>query len=254
MSKKVLITGVMGGLGQALAREFHQLGHKVIGLDQLKEAKESMAFVDYHQCDLNSRDAWKQKLEWLFEKYHIPEIIIHNAGITSLDAFLDEGDQRFNQVMEVNFHSIVTSIRFWLTKMSPHHETTLVNIASMAGHIPPAGMVSYSASKHALVGFTRSLQLEMETLGLRAKLILVSPGFIKTDIMKIGQKKGFPKELDFLVGSVEKNAQLIAYKIIQGESFIVPDMSGKVMGLMQRLSPSLVKVANSYLSKKIHKD
>ena len=253
MSEVVLITGVHGGIGKCMASSFISRGHRVIGSDLQEKSEGSLSLLDYFQLDLSNLDDVEKVMGRISGKYPEVTMVINNAGIANLELFLDESDQKWQQVMDINFNSLVISTRYWLRFFQGKGGGHIANMASMAGHISPSGMCSYSASKHAVVGFTESLGLELRAQDIPVYISLITPGFIKTDIMKIGHKNGFPEKLQALTTSPEKAGEKIVEALLNKEKHIIPDSSGKVLKTINRFAPDLLMNANKLLSTKIFK-
>lgn len=253
MSEVVFITGVHGGIGRCVAQSFVAKGHRIIGSDIQEEADSTLSMLDYFQIDLSNLSSLKDKLQEIVSKHPHITMVINNAGIANLEVFWDESPEMWQKVMDINFNSLVISTRFWVQFFQGKGGGHIANMASMAGHISPSGMCSYSASKHAVVGFTESLTLELEAQQIPVYMSLITPGFIKTDIMKIGQKNGFPEKLKALTTEPEVAAERIVNSLLKKEKHIIPDNSGKVMKTINRFAPDLLMKANSVLAKKIFK-
>lgn len=231
MAKVIGITGVAGGIGKALVKEFSSKGFDIIGVDIVDHCDG----VHYFQCDVTNEDQAVATYEKI--KNQFPEITywFNNAGLAHLGNFLEVAQEKFDQVMKVNFNSQVIACRFWLDFFLQKEKGTIINMASAAGLVPGGGMSSYTASKHAVVGFTRSLQIELSALDKNVHAVLVTPGFVETSIMQIGLKDGFPEKLKKIVASPENCAKEIVSGIISGKKEITPTLSGKIMTGLYKL-------------------
>jgi uncharacterized protein len=250
---KVLLSGVYGGIGKEIAKSLSLQNIKVIGMDLFPVDHDQFPLDDYYQIDLTSLELINEQLEKIYQDHKDIDLIINNAGIAHIKSFMDESEAEFNKVMDINFNSLVISTRFWINKFSQRLDGTIANMASMAGYISPSGMTSYSASKHAVVGFTESLRLECEAIEIPVKIILITPGFIDTDIMKIGEEGGPPDSFRKLTTTPEKAAQSIVKGLLRGDSLIIPDSGGKIMKQMNRWIPEVLNFGNGFISKKILK-
>lgn len=253
MSEVVLLTGVSGGIGKCMAQTFIAKGHKVIGSDLGETVDSCLSLYDYFQMDLSQLDTVNTTMESISGKYPEITMVVNNAGIANIQPFAEETPEKWQQVMDINFNSLVLSTRYWLNFFMGKGGGHIANMASMAGHISPSGMCSYSASKHAIVGFTESLGLELEALDVPVSISLITPGFIKTDIMRIGEKNGFPEKLQSMTTSPEVAGERIVEALLKKEKHIIPDKSGKVLKTVNRFAPELLKNANKLLAGKIFK-
>ncbi|MBI2520177.1 MAG: SDR family NAD(P)-dependent oxidoreductase [Bdellovibrio sp.] len=249
MTRKALrfvgVTGAASGIGRELVKQYVAQGIKVVGLDVdqtglVSLQKELPGLFSFVTCDLADKSALTVTLNKLYQEHEVPSIWINNAGVAPIKGMSDITEEELQRTMQVNFFALVTCVRFWL----PYMETiggSIVNIGSVAGHISSPGLTAYVASKFAVTGFTESLQAELELAKSPVKLILVSPGFVKTKIMRVGESNGFPQELLFLATEAEDCARRIAEGIAEGEKEIFPTVNGKAMMMMQRLSPKLAR-------------
>jgi len=240
MSQVVVITGVLGGIGQALAKEFKEKGFHVVGID-LRETVDQD--YDYFPLDVTNREAAKELYSKLKELHPNIRYWVNNAGIAHLAPFLETSIDDFDRVMKVNFDAVVFATHFWLNHFK-NYGGVVVNMSSAAGFIPNGDMSSYIASKHALVGFTRGVQMELDYQQSLASTCLVTPGFVKTEIMQVGSKYGLPEKLAGFASSPQKCAQEIVKGVLEGEREIIPTLSGKVMTSLYHYIPFGSKLSN----------
>lgn len=251
-TKNVVITGVCGGIGQAMLHQFLRKGFRVIGVDIQEKGLQKLLdthgehFVPY-RADLLQRDKRKALSQEILDDWGVPQIWINNAGIAEIEEFVNCSEAAFDRVMEINFNASVDLTRFWLPLMRNLDRGKIVNIASCAGHMPVPQLSSYAASKHAVVGFTQSLQQELKSEHSRVKMILVSPGFVNTQIIRLGQDKGFPSILSFVPESPERCAQEIVQGVLRGKSFIAPTINGKLLLGLNRISPEMTRLSSHLL-------
>ncbi|MBT7610916.1 MAG: SDR family NAD(P)-dependent oxidoreductase [Bacteriovoracaceae bacterium] len=253
MTNKVLISGIFGGIGREMCKNFTQRGIKVVGIDLHKALDHDLDLHDFFKIDLSKKEALNERFEEIYSKHSDIDLVINNAGVAHLQPFLDETEEEFNQVMDINFNSLVYSTRFWVKRFHDHINCGIANMASMAGHVSPSGICSYSASKHAVVGFTESLRLELKALDIPIKIYLITPGFINTNIMKIGEVGGPPESFSKLTSTPEKAGIAIVQSILKGQETIIPDSGGKILKQMNRWAPDILNMGNSFIAKRILK-
>jgi len=263
--KNIILTGATGGLGTALAYEFIQRGAKIMAFDisseRLTQWKEELrkqnpnAEIQCFTADVRDWASMEQHYKAIESSGNV-DWVFHNAGIANIEPFLEESSDGFQRVMDINFNCIVPSTRYWLPKLK-QRGGKIINMASVAGHCAPTGLASYAASKFALVGFTRSIQMEL--LAERKKgrpqvdMVLVCPGFVATNIMQIGQPGGFPKEYQFLVSTPKECASTICKALMANETEIYPTINGKAILFFQRFLPDAMKQLNIFFAKKFDK-
>ncbi|MDA8793567.1 SDR family NAD(P)-dependent oxidoreductase [Bacteriovoracaceae bacterium] len=251
MSKQVLITGVNGGIGSELAKQYLDLGRKVIGLDIGEDSHikgESEEFY-YFKIDLTKPMQVAKVQKAITEQFQV-DVVIHNAGISQIDFFDQQSDEDFAQILHINLTSLVNSTRFWLKHFNQTEQRgTIVNISSVAGSVPTTKLVHYSTTKFAVTGFTQSLQLEKKECGWDTNILLVSPGFVKTPLMKIGEPGGFPKSLEYLVSEPKDCAEAIIKGIEKNELHIVPNAGAQALLGLRRVSPKITNFLQKWALK-----
>jgi NAD(P)-dependent dehydrogenase (short-subunit alcohol dehydrogenase family) len=250
----VVVTGGAKGIGRALVSQYLEAGARVAALDAAQEALQSLAQEHASEnlvtlaCDVSDAASVETAATRVVERLGKPELWINNAGISVLGAFEDVAPEKFDQVWKVNFLGVVHGTRAALARMKEPERGLICNVASLNGLVPAPFMSGYTASKHAVVGFTRALQLELSQKQSPVRAVLVCPGFVKTDIMRGHEGFEFPKWLDFAVGDVAATAREIIDGIEAGEEEIIPTLNGKVMKAASRLAPSWVARSSRVLT------
>ncbi|GAB3928452.1 SDR family oxidoreductase [Kribbella albertanoniae] len=171
----VVVTGAARGIGQATAKAFATAGATVHRGD-LDPAGDPTV----HPLDVTSRDSFAAFIDTvLAESGHI-DVLVNNAGVMPLGAFLDEPDEISRVTMDVNVWGLIHGMRLVLPGMLDRHHGHIVNIASMAGKIPFPGMAVYNASKYAAVGLTAAVRRELHNTGVTASAVL--PSAVRTSL------------------------------------------------------------------------
>lgn len=249
--KKVLISGISGGLGSTMAQEFLDLGYKIIGLDlKALEAFKDITYI----CDATDRTQLFATFNKIIEEHGVPDIVVNNLGVSLVGPLESYVLEDFDKVMRVNFNSVVDAFHFWLPLFKERGEGNLVAIASIAGHVPAGFLSAYCASKFALVGFVESIRLELAAEDSPVQLTLISPGFVDTPLIKRGEKGGFPEKLKFLLGDADVTAKEMVQAIVVGKSTSIPTTNGKLMRFASRWTPSVLRFANIELAKRMKDD
>ena len=175
--KVVIITGGSGGLGQALTEQLLQCGAKLavldLNVDNLTPSKNLLPIA----VDLTNEKALAQALKQLIHYFNGIDILINNAGITHMSCFQDLAPDLFHTIMAVNFTASVNITRLSLPYLIKS-KGQIVAISSVAGFAPLYGRSAYSASKHAMEGFFRSLDAELADYDI--SVLVVSPSFVKS--------------------------------------------------------------------------
>ena len=205
--KAVVITAGAGGLGRLLALAMAQLGATVVLYDLDSRALEAVVqeirantgrtaygFV----CDVSDREEVYSMADKVREAVGRVDILVNNAGIVSGRRLMDTPDGEIEAVIGVNVLAL-----FWVTKsflpgMLENGSGHVVTIASAAGLLGVDKQTDYSASKHAAIGFTESLRVELKKTGHRdVKTTLVEPFYVDTGMFE-GVKTRFRRILPIL--------------------------------------------------------
>jgi NAD(P)-dependent dehydrogenase (short-subunit alcohol dehydrogenase family) len=185
--KTIVITGVTRGLGRAMADEFVQLGHTVIGcgrstneIEQLRRAHRGPH--DFAVVDVTSDgqvEAWAKRI---LKAHEAPNLLLNNAAIINPNAPLWKVSAReFSDVIDVNIKGVVNVIRHFLPAMIERGSGVIVNFSSGWGRATDAEVAPYCATKWAIEGLTQALAQELPG-GLAAAAL--NPGIINTDMLQ----------------------------------------------------------------------
>lgn len=184
----ILITGVTRGLGRALAEEFINLGHTVVGCgrNEVEIKRLRMVFPephDFYPVDVASDDTVKSWASLVLTSHGPPDLIVNNAGLINRNASLWEIDAReFGEVVDTNIKGIANVIRNFVPAMLPQRRGVIVNFSSGWGRSTDAEVAPYCATKWAIEGLTQAFAQELPT-GMAA--VTLNPGIIRTDMLQV---------------------------------------------------------------------
>ena len=182
-----LITGGTGGIGEACVRLFASKGWSVLFLTSSQpekaaaltaELRASGASVDWRQCDLRDPAQVKASIHDLMTTWHHVDLLINNAGVSFTGLLTDMSDEDWDRVFDINVRAAFLLSRELLPEMVSRQQGSIINISSMWGETGASCEVAYSASKAALIGFTKALAKEAGPSGIRVNCI--TPGVIDT--------------------------------------------------------------------------
>ncbi len=201
----VLITGAAGGFGAAAARRFAKAGARLVlsdldktGLDHLR-AVLGQSNIDFftEQVDITKENDWIAHIEHSVERFGSIDVAINNAGIgQALQPLEATSEDQFDRVMRVNAKSVFLGLKTVLPKMIAQGGGSILNIASAAGLVGAGQMAAYAASKHAVIGLTRSAADEVARHGIRVNALC--PSFAPTPLFdamadEIGARHGMTR-------------------------------------------------------------
>ncbi len=175
--KKVLITGGVRGIGESIALAFLKKGYRVIvtySRDEENAARVREAGMEAYKADVSK----EEEVVALFEKIGGVDILVNNAGVALVKQIQDTSFADYKKVMDVNMGGAFLCSREAAKGMIDKQKGLIVNISSVWGEVGGSCESVYSASKAALIGFTKALAKELGWSGVRVNS--VSPGVIDT--------------------------------------------------------------------------
>ena len=187
--KVALITGGSRGIGRSICKSFAENGCSIAFtyksskesaetlIDELKEYNVKVKLYKSDASNYNDSIALLETVVTDFEKI---DILVNNAGITKDNLLMRMDDSEFKDVIDINLGSVFNltkaSIKFFLKQ----REGSIINISSVVGIRGNAGQSNYAASKAGIIGFSKSIALELGSRNIRCNVI--APGFIETEM------------------------------------------------------------------------
>ncbi len=218
---RVLVTGGASGLRAALAAAFLRRGDDVVVGDIDPQAP------DHLHLDVRSDDDWRAAHDWVAEQWGGLDVLVNNAGVAGggrVDvATMDE----WQWITEINLFGVVRGTRTFVPMLKEQRAGHIVNIASLAGLVHPAGMGSYNAVKAGVVAFSETCAHELAEWGIRCSV--VCPSYFRTGLVE--RMQGSDTAVGHVIGDLVRSAPLgpdeIAAAIIEGldagAELILPD-------------------------------
>jgi NAD(P)-dependent dehydrogenase (short-subunit alcohol dehydrogenase family) len=195
-----LVTGAGGGIGLATAEAFAKAGASVIIADRdeetLGKAADELQAAGYNvtgvTCDVTDTVQVEAMIARAVSTYGRLDVAFNNAGVNSEGAaFLETTDDEFERVMNVNLRGVWNCMKGELRQMMAQGSGAIVNCSSVGGLKGSIGRSAYSASKHAVIGLTRSVALDYATKGIRINA--VCPGIVDTPMAAFVTKNYDPE-------------------------------------------------------------
>ncbi|MGH8657327.1 MAG: 3-oxoacyl-ACP reductase FabG [Gammaproteobacteria bacterium] len=185
-----LVTGASRGIGRAVALEIGRLGAFVIGTAKSDAGVENFAaLLKKHQLeglalglDVSKQASVDALLHELDRRNRSPTILVNNVGVTRDGLLLRMPEEDWQEVLDTNLSSVFRLTKVFVRGMVKVRYGRIINIASVVGLKGNPGQTNYAAAKAGILGFTRSLALELGSRGITVNA--VAPGFVDTDMTR----------------------------------------------------------------------
>ena len=187
--KTAIITGASRGIGRGIAKVFKAKGcavaftysNNIVAADELeKELNSGGIQVKGYQSNAANFDQANLLVEEVLNDFGSLDILINNAGITKDNLLMRMSEQDFDQVVEVNLKSIFNMTKAVQRTFLKQRKGSIIHMSSVVGVKGNAGQANYAASKAGMIGFSKSVALELGSRNIRSNVI--APGFIETEM------------------------------------------------------------------------
>ena len=208
--KIALITGAGRGIGRSIALAFAEEGANVVLVArtqaQLEAVAEEVKRKDRRAmvvaCDVSSAPAVKQLQQDVAKTFDRLDILVNNAGISKRSKFLEYDDDTWFEVIRINLFGVYLCTKALLPMMQKSAVGRIINIASVAGKNPVPFNTAYSASKHGVLGLTKSLASEVALSGYpQITVNAICPFFVDTDMFR--GPKGYIAQMSKMANNSE---------------------------------------------------
>lgn len=190
--KNVIITGATRGIGKGIAEIFAQFGAN-IAFTYVSDVSKANAVqaqlseygtkVIAYKSDASDYDAAQQLIEEVLKEFGTIDVLINNAGITKDNLLLRMEKADWDKVIKVNLDSVFNLTKAVIKPMMKQKKGSIINMSSVVGVKGNAGQANYAASKAGIIGFSKSVALELGSRNIRCNVI--APGFIETEMTEI---------------------------------------------------------------------
>ena len=244
---RAIITGASSGIGRAIAKELARQGGKVVCMARREDRLQSLATeieagggsVVCVAGDVTDVESRKRGIEAAVSHFGGLDILVNNAGVGAVGPFASSDPERVRRIMEVNFFALVEMTRLALPHLKQGRAPIIVNVSSILGRRGVPHNSEYTASKFAVHGFSESIRAELAGSGV--DVLVVSPGTTETEFFdNVLESKGGPKWPEHAAVGADAVARATVRAIRRGSHEITPYLWGKVLVLMNRVSPWFV--------------
>jgi len=184
--KVVVVTGASMGIGEALARSFANLGASVVLLSRDAERAEAARLRVGHNehtlglaCDVRNREEIDRVVGLTLHHFQRIDVWVNNAGHGIFDSIADVDMASARETFETNLFGSIEAMQAVIPVMKHQREGTIINISSVAGHLPLPFHSVYSATKFAMNAVGKAARIELTSSGIN--VMTVCPGYVRTD-------------------------------------------------------------------------
>lgn len=232
-NKTAIITGATRGIGRGIALEFAAQGANVAftyssSVDAAKALEKELTDLGVkaigYQSNAAEFDAAQELAKDVLKEFGTIDILVNNAGITKDNLLMRISEDDFDKVIQVNLKSVFNLTKAVIRPMMKQRAGSIINMSSVVGLKGNAGQANYAASKAGILGFSKSVALELGSRNIRSNV--VAPGFIETEMTaKLDEKvvEGWRNEIPLKRGGSPKD-------IANACVFLASDMSAYITG------------------------
>jgi 3-oxoacyl-[acyl-carrier protein] reductase len=187
--KVAIVTGASRGIGSGIAKVFAQHGAQV-AFTYSSSVENAMALeaellelgvkAKGYKSNAGDFNEAQQLVDEVLAEFGTVDILINNAGITKDNLLMRMSEEDFDRVMEINLKSVFNMTKAVQKVMLKNRAGSIINMSSVVGVKGNAGQANYAASKAGMIGFTKSVALELGSRNIRCNAI--APGFIETEM------------------------------------------------------------------------
>ncbi len=187
--KTALITGASKGIGRSIAITFAENGANIAFtyLSSVEKGEALVAELEQkgikakgYRSDASKFDAAEELINNVVQDFGSLDILVNNAGITRDNLLMRMSEEHWDEIMNVNLKSCFNTVKAATRTFMKQRSGSIINMSSVVGVKGNAGQANYAASKAGIIGFSKSVALELGSRGIRCNVI--APGFIETEM------------------------------------------------------------------------
>ena len=192
--KTIAVTGGARGIGLAIATALHGLGGKVaigdIDESAVRDAGSRLGLEISGALDVTDRRSFTEFLDNVENQLGPIDVLVNNAGLIAVGSAVDEDDAVSRRVLDVNIWGVMLGTKLGAQRMLARGRGHVINIGSLGSVLPAAGLATYGATKHAVLGYTETVRLENRGRGVHFSVIM--PTLTNTEMIAgFGHARGF---------------------------------------------------------------
>jgi len=230
MSQICLVTGASRGIGNAIATELAMRGHTVIGTGTSTAGAEKVtndlrtagAEGQGAVLEVNDPEQVESVIKDINDEFGPISVLVNNAGVTEDNLLMRMKPSQWERTLNTNLASVFALTKLCLKGMTKARYGRIINLSSVVGATGNAGQTNYAASKAGLIGFTKSLALEIASRGITVNA--VAPGFIDTDMTSALGEDQRTKLLEAIplarLGRADDISKAVAFLVSDDASYI----------------------------------
>jgi len=194
--KVALVTGASKGIGNAVAKKFAEQGADVAftylsSIEKGEALEKELASMGIkakgYRSDASDFAAAEQLINAVVEDFGKLDVLVNNAGITKDNLLMRMTEEMWDAVLNINLKSCFNTVKAATRTFMKQKSGSIINMTSVVGIKGNAGQSNYAASKAGIIGFTKSVALELGSRGIRCNAI--APGFIETEMTAVLDEK-----------------------------------------------------------------
>ncbi|WP_106769675.1 SDR family NAD(P)-dependent oxidoreductase [Paenibacillus faecalis] len=240
-NKVAIVTGGGGGIGQLASIELAKLGAKVsvvdlnpdLGTQTVETIRNNGGEAMFIKADVSSEDDVKNYVKETVDAYGTVDVFLNNAGWEGMmKSLVDYPVESFDKVMNINVRGVFLGLKHVLPIMTAQNSGTIVNTASLAALQATPNLSAYGASKHAVLGLTKTAAVESAPHGVRVNA--VCPGFVNTRMFNSISEGLAPGAAENVkqksVASAPNGRYAEPIDIVQTMIYLASDLSSHIVG------------------------
>ena len=194
--KTALVTGASKGIGNAVAKKFAEHGANVAftylsSIEKGEALEKELAAMGIkakgYRSDASDFAAAEELINSVVKDFGRLDVLVNNAGITKDNLLMRMNEEMWDTVINVNLKSVFNTVKAATRTFMKQRSGSIINMTSVVGIKGNAGQANYAASKSGIIGFTKSVALELGSRGIRCNAI--APGFIETEMTAVLDEK-----------------------------------------------------------------